>query len=255
MKYFRLIGIMSLLVFSFYLTDFVTELAINTNPLMQTINKNSKNYRETSVDAIIENNTIIPGIKGKKVNEMESFLNMKDFGSFNINYLVYDSIKPEISIEDNKDKIIISGNKNIRQITILIKNNNDIEGYVQTKNIKYSKLITTKDNIIIGENINIETNKKMFENLDILLNKKELNKKICIINYSNIEACKKKEYYLVKPNIYLRNVNFIESLNNIENGSIVFIDDKLSLENFKLFENKIYNSDLNFVYLSKIIKE
>ncbi len=49
--------------------------------------------------------------------------------------------------------------------------------------------------------------------------------------------------------------NFIESLNNIENGSIVFIDDKLSLENFKLFENKIYNSDLNFVYLSKIIKE
>ena len=255
MKYFKLIGIMSLLVFSFYLTDFVTELAINTNPLMQTINKNSKNYRETSVDAIIENNTIIPGIKGKKVNEMESFLNMKDFGSFNINYLVYDSIKPEISIEDNKDKIIISGNKNIRQITILIKNNNDIEGYVQTKNIKYSKLITTKDNIIIGENINIETNKKMFENLDILLNKKELNKKICIINYSNIEVCKKKEYYLVKPNIYLRNVNFIESLNNIENGSIVFIDDKLSLENFKLFENKIYNSDLNFVYLSKIIKE
>ena len=60
MKYFRLIGIMSLLVFSFYLTDFVTELAINTNPLMQSIKINSTNYITESVDAIIDNNTIIP---------------------------------------------------------------------------------------------------------------------------------------------------------------------------------------------------
>ena len=34
MKFYKLIGIMSILVFSFYLTDFVTELAINSNPLI-----------------------------------------------------------------------------------------------------------------------------------------------------------------------------------------------------------------------------
>ena len=68
MKYFRLLGIMSLLVFSFYLTDRVTELAINTNPLMQNIKSNMVNYEVKSVDAIIDNNTIIPGIKGKKIN-------------------------------------------------------------------------------------------------------------------------------------------------------------------------------------------
>ena len=87
MKFYKLIGIMSILVFSFYLTDFVTELAINSNPLMNNIKQNSDNYNIESVDAIIDDNTIIPGIKGKKVNEMESFLNMKDFGSFNTNYL------------------------------------------------------------------------------------------------------------------------------------------------------------------------
>ena len=77
MKYFKLIGIFSLLVFSFYLTDFVTELAISSNPLMQTIKSNMDSYYVSSVNAIIDNNTIIPGIKGKSVNEMESFLNMK----------------------------------------------------------------------------------------------------------------------------------------------------------------------------------
>lgn len=255
MKYFKLIGIMTLLVFSFYLTDFVTELAINTNPLMQSIKSNSSNYCEASVNATINDNTIIPGIKGKKVNEMESFLNMKDFGSFNINYLIYDYFKPEISLEDNIDKIIISGNKTLRQLTILISNNKEIENYVKSKNIKYSKLINIEDELNTEENINIENDKKEFDDLDTLLKKKDLNKNICIINYSNIESCKENKYYLVDPNIILKNNNFINTLSNISNGSIVLIDDNLSLNNFKLFESKVYNNDIEFVYLSKIIEE
>lgn len=255
MKYFKLIGIMTLLVFSFYLTDFVTELAINTNPLMQSIKSNSGNYCEASVNATINDNTIIPGIKGKKVNEMESFLNMKDFGSFNINYLIYDYFKPEISLEDNIDKIIISGNKTLRQLTIIISNNKEIENYVKSKNIKYSKLINIEDELSTGENINIENDKKEFDDLDTLLKKKDLNKNICIINYSNIESCKENKYYLVDPNIILKNNNFINTLSKISNGSIVLIDDNLNLNNFKLFESKVYNNDIEFVYLSKIIEE
>lgn len=255
MKYFRLIGIMSLLVFSFYLTDFVTELAINSNPLMQSIKNNSKNYYTESANATIENNTIIPGIKGKKVNEMESFLNMKDFGSFNINYLIYDQFKPDISLEDNLDKIIISGNKTKRQISLIIKNNEEILNYLKENNLKYSKLIKINENLDINENINIENEKENFKNLDTLLNKKGINKKICIINYSNIEECKKNNYYLVKNNIVLKNDNFIYELNNINLGSIILIDDKLSLENFCLFINKMKNNDIKYVYLSELIKE
>lgn len=255
MKYFKLIGIMSLLVFSFYLTDFVTELAINTNPLMQTIKKDSKNYCEISVNATIVQNTIIPGIKGKKVNEIESFLNMKDFGSFNSNYLIYDYIKPEISVEENKDKIIISGNKNKRQVSILIKDNVAIEDYVKLKNIKYSKLIDINDKLNENENINIESDKEKFKDLDTLLKKKKLNKNICIINFSNIELCKEKGHYLIAPNINLKNNNIIKLLNDIDNGSIILIDDMLNLENFKIFINKINSSDIKFVYISEIIQE
>ena len=255
MKYFKLIGIMSLLVFSFYLTDFVTELAINSNPLMQSIKSNSKNYCETSVNATISENTIIPGINGKKVDEIESFLNMKDFGSFNMNYLIYEYFKPEISLDDNIDKVIISGNKTLRQISILIKNNKNIENYVKSNNIKYSKLININDELTPGENINVENDKKEFEDLDTLLSKKNLNKKICILNYSNIESCKENKYYLINPNIHLKNTGFVNTLNKIENGSIIMIDDILSLENFKIFVSKIQNNDLKFVYLNEIIQE
>ena len=107
MKIFKYIGVISLVVFSFYLTEGVTSLAINNNPLMKEIRINKNNFIIKSVNATINNNTIIPGIKGRKVNELDSYINMKDFGSFNINYLIYDYYSPDISILNNKDKIII----------------------------------------------------------------------------------------------------------------------------------------------------
>ena len=230
MKFYKIIGIISIVVFSFYLTDFATELAINSNPLMQTIKDSSDNYQVSSVNATIKDNTIIPGIKGKKVNTMESFLNMKDFGSFNINYLVYDSVVPSITLEQNKDKVIISGNKKIRQISLLVKDNNEIKEYLNKNNIDYSYLIT-------------------------LLRKKDLNKKICILDYSNIEICKNKKYYIVKPSITLKNSNVVSSINMVEKGSIILIDNNLSLDNFKIFLKSIKSKDLKIVYLSEIIKE
>ena len=67
--------------------------------------------------------------------------------------------------------------------------------------------------------------------------------------------CKKNKYYIVKPNIILKNNNIVGILNDINNGSIVYIDDNLNLNNFILFMNKIKNKDLKIVYLSEIIKE
>lgn len=253
MKYFKLIGIMSLLVFSFYLTDLATEFAINSNPLMQTIKDNSKNYNTTSVNATINNNTIIPGIKGKVVNEMESFLNMKDFGSFNSNYLLYDFIEPEVSLNDNKEKIIISGNKKLRQVTLLVRDTNLIE-YLKNNKYKYTKLIKY-DDLLDKDNVNIESDRLKFLDVDTLLNKKELNNKICILDYSNIENCKKKKYYIVKPNIVIKNNNMVSNISNIDNGSIIYLSDNLSLDNLKIIINLIKRKDMKLVYLSEIIKE
>ena len=254
MKYFKLIGIMSLVVFSFYLTDFVTNLAVLSNPLMKLIEENKDKYYVESVNATINDNTIIPGIKGKKINEMESFLNMKDFKVFNTNYLIYEDIAPDISIEKNKDKIIISGNKSIRQISILT-GNNDISKYLETQSIKYTKLIKNIDDLTNKENININSDKSLYKDLDTLLNKKKKNVNICILSYSNIDICKNKKYYIVKPSLEINNNNIITVLRQINKGDIILLDNNLTLENLKILLNRIKNNDLNIVYLSEIIKE
>ena len=255
MKYFKVIGVMSILVFSFFLTDFVTDFAINNNSLMQTIKSISDNYQVESVNALIDGNTIIPGIKGKSVDEMESYLNMKDFGVFNENYLIYTSIIPDVSIENNKDKVIISGNKNIRQVSILINDNNNIVKYSKDNSLSYTKLVKLKDEIDNHENINIESTSEKFDDLDTILNRNKLNKNICLLNYSNIEKCINKKYYIVKYSIEITNNNISNSLNSIENGYIINIDDNLSLENFKLLIKYINSKDLKIVYLSELIKE
>ena len=254
MRVFKYIGIISLLIFSFYLTDGVTNLAINSNLLMQTIKENKNKYLIESVNATIESNTIIPGIKGKKVNELDSYLNMKDFGSFNTNYLIYDYYYPDITLNNNKDKIIISGNKSIRQVSFLIKNNKGILDYFKKNNLVYSKLIKLNEEFDI-ENINIENYSNKFNDLNTILNKNNLNKKICILGYSNIKLCKDLKYFIVKPSIELNNKNIINILNQINNGDIILIDDNLSVDNIKLVVKKINSLDIKIVYLSKIIEE
>ena len=111
------------MIFSFYLSDKITSLAINKNPIMEQINETSKTLTVMGTNATIEDNTIIPGISGKKVDKEASFFKMKEFGAFNEMFLVYENIKPNISLEDNKDKIIIQGNKGLRQVSIIIDDN------------------------------------------------------------------------------------------------------------------------------------
>ena len=255
MKYFKKMGLLFLLAFTFYLTDFITDIAINTNSLMQIIKSKKNNFICKSVNATINDNTIVPGIKGKVVNEVQSYLNMKDFGSFNENYLIYDYVEPDISLNNNKDKIIISGNNNKRAVSILINNNKVAIRYFSNNNIYYTKMIKYNDTIIHENNVNIEGDRQKFLDLDTLLNKKKINNNICIVDYSNIDACIKKKYYLVKPSVFLLNNNFYNILNNINNGSIILIDDNLSMNNINLLISYLKSKDLKIVYLSEIIKE
>ena len=254
LKQLKTLGIISLIIFSFFLTDFVTDIAINNNELMKTIKDSKDTFEISSVNAIIENNTIIPGINGKEVDEVESYLNMKDFGTFNKNYLIYKDVLPDISIENNKEKVIICGNKKRRNISILIKNNTEILNYCKKNNLKFTKLLKLEDNLENIDNINIESEYKKFKDLNTLMNKKELNNKICLINYSNIKECLENRYYLVKYNKEINNKNIINS-KNIENGDIIYINDNLNLENFIILIKYIKNKDLKITYLSDLIKE
>jgi len=255
LRQFKTIGIISLIIFSFFLTDFVTDIALNNNSLMKSIKKYSDEYEVNSVSAIIDDNTIIPGIKGKKVDATESYLNMKDFGEFNKNYLIYKTVKPEISLEEHKEKVIISGNKSNRNIRLLINDNEDIINYCNENNIKYTKLVNMKDELTNKNYINIESDKEKFNDLNTLLNKKNLNNNICLINYSNIKECIDNKYYLVKYSLEINNNNINSTLSNIDSGEIIYINNYLSKENFIILINYIKSKDLKIMYLNELIQE
>ena len=101
-KFFQIIGLFSLLIFSFFLTDKTATVIKNMDDIMVEIKKNEHLFKEDGVNAIIKDNTIIPGISFKKVNINSSYRNMKEYGKYNEDLYVYDYIKPKISIINNK---------------------------------------------------------------------------------------------------------------------------------------------------------
>jgi len=243
------------MLFSFYLSDEITKLAINKNPIMESIKEKSDSLTVMGTNAIINENTIIPGINGKKVDEEASFFKMKEFGIFNETYLVFENIKPNISLEDNKDKIIIQGNKNLRQVSIIIDDDCNLLNYFENKNINLTILAKTDTTFAKYEYINSEKDINKFNDLESILKKNNLNKKICIINHSNIDICKEKNYYLVDPNIKVTNSNILQNKKEIQNGSIIYVDKNVSTNTINIILNQITFLDLNIVYLSQLIKE
>ena len=112
-KYVSFILILILLIGSFYYADKVSNFIINKSPLMKTLKSNKDKYEIKSVDAIVSDEYIIPGIEGKKVSEIESYYNMKKYNTFVSDKLIYKSIIPSISLEKNKDLISARAGKEI----------------------------------------------------------------------------------------------------------------------------------------------
>ena len=144
-KIFEIIGLLSLASFSFFITEKTTQVFENVDNIMIQIKENYKNYNTTSQDAIIDNNTIIPGIYGREVNIKKSYNKMKKNGYYNEDMYVYDYRKPNISLNDNIDKYIISGNKNNRYISLIFKVSNKLNNIlkiIDKYNIKVAFFVT-----------------------------------------------------------------------------------------------------------------
>ena len=81
-KIIKIFLILCLVCFSFFYTDKVMKLLNKKDPLMITLNNIKEEYEILPVNAIIEEDTIIPGIKGLEVNIEKSYEEMKQGGVF-----------------------------------------------------------------------------------------------------------------------------------------------------------------------------
>ena len=160
------------MLFSFYYTEKIANIMQNKSPIMQQINDVETSYVIKSIDATITNDYIVPGIMGRMVNKTKSYVNMKAFGIFNEYYLIFDEVKPNISLEENKDKVIKEGNKNKKAVAFLLEDGNaEIKNYFKENKIKASLFIleSTYDSNSYFEQIN--NDKTKYKNVESLLNK------------------------------------------------------------------------------------
>lgn len=252
MKYIKYSILSFILIFSFYISDKLLLYVESLSPIMKEIN-NYDFKEEKPVNAIIEGDKIIPGKNGKRINKRESYLKMNDFGKFNETFFVYDYIKPDISLIDNNEKIIIKGNKK-DLVSIIVNNNYD---YFINNNIKFTYIVSDIKDVVNSDVITYINS--FYDDYDFLsLNSKfkrnKINDRICLFGKSNLELCKKKDYFIVKPSIEINSNNIIDIL-NIKGGDILFLDKDLSLEKIKYIISNIKYNNLKIVKLSELISE
>lgn len=243
------------MAFSFYYTEKAAEIVLNKNPLMVTINEEAKNYNVEFVNAQIKDNYIIPGLNGLMVNAKESFYKMQESDIFNKYFLVYNQVKPDISLEDNKDKIINKGNSKLKKVSLILESNGEIGEYFKNKEIKADLLVTLDTYKAKGFFENINNDFSNFKSLENTLNLNKENKHICVVNDNNLEICKKNKKYLVEPTLTLKNANLSEVRKYVDSGSIIFISSRANLSDVLLILKEINYKDLEIVYLSELIDE
>lgn len=254
MKYLKYFLLGVFVILSFYLTDKIMIYLENQSPIMQKIMKEEEKYKELPVNAEVDANTIVPGIKGKEINKRKSYAKMDDFGTFNEMFIIYDYLKPEVSLEDHLDKVIIRGNKLKRAVSFVVEDS-VITDYFEKNNINYTLISTLSSDFtkqrecLLGEEL-----KENISDLNSLLNKNKINSKICLVNYSNIEYCKEKKYYIVAPEVDT-GINITQLLPAISSGSIILVRKSTSLQNLDLLLKEIKKQDLDIVYLSELIRE
>lgn len=277
-KIFEIIGLISLMCFSFMVTEKTSLVVKNADEIMIKIKEEAIYFYKDSEDAIIKDDSIIPGISGRKVNIDKSYKNMKKYGIYNEELYVYDEVLPKISIKNNKDKYIISGNPKKRLITLIfylentdkigkilnILKENDVkanffvdENWVSNNNELLLNLIS--DGHIIGNlSNNLDYCNPSFGYINtIIKNIGNQESGYCYYtnNKENIKACALLSNYTIKP-IEINYNPFKEVKNNLKAGMMFSfkINNQLE-EEINLIINYIKSKGYEIVNISDLIKE
>ena len=277
-KIFQIIGFVTLILFTFAYTNKITTVIKENDDLLKQIEDIENQYMTEPINAIIKDNTIIAGISGSKINVKESYKKMKKIDEFNTNLLVYESIKPEISVLNYYDKYIIKSNKNKVSLLFLVEQNNNIEkilnilnnyeikatfytdgNWFENNNEKIIDLIEEGHTIgNLGYNYSYNVNGISWMNTIVT---KIGNQKYsyCYTEEENekiLKICKNNSSYTIMPNIIVKNNPLITIKQNLEKGSIISLKiNDTTINELPLIIEYINSKDLNIVNLEELLDE
>lgn len=266
--------IIILLLFSFFYTNKSISIIRNQDPLMKEIIKNKNKFEIKSVNAIVKENTIIPGKQGKEVDLEKTYTKMKQYGTYNEALTVLKETKPTISIDDNYDKLITSGNKENKNISLIFKvekdtNINKLLSILNYHNIQVTFFIDglyiENNNINNLSNHQIELlsyNNKIDEitfssALSYLSYKTNKSPKYCLEDNNNIiNLCKELKLHTISPTIKIKKDPYKELKNNLSNSSIILVPINNQIyESLSTSILYIKSKGYNFLTLSDLLSE
>ena len=261
-KFIERTFVILLISFSFFYTDKVINIINHKNPLMKEIEELKSKYDVLPVNAILDNDTIVPGIKGREINIDDSYNNMKLGGIFREEALVFKDIYPTSSINNNMDKYIVKGNGSKKEISIIVILNNNIDKikkldnitvFINHKDITNSNIKLLKDKEIYTYGKNGEYNKEILINDNTLINRLSNNKSnYCLLkdkDDSILKLCSENNMYTVIPNIY---GDYYNIRNNLSNGSIILLS---NINNIDVIVKYIESKGYEIVGLNKLLSE
>lgn len=243
--FFQILGVVVLLTLSFFYTEEAITVVRNFDELMTEIKEEKENYEIEPIDAVIINDEIIPGLNGKAVNENKSYRNMKRVNEFNPNLLEYTQVKPNISLEKNFQKYIVSGNPKKKMVSLLFLVNGEVEienileilnqkkikgnffidgNWLEENNDQVNKI--AKEGHLIG-NLGydyqyIDTNFTWLNTTIKQLTKQQNN--YCykeIKNIDDLKICTVYKNYTIKPNLVIDNNPLKQIKDKIEAGFLI----------------------------------
>ena len=279
-KTFEIIGLISLICFSFLYTEKITTVIEENDDILNEIEIVASQYKIKPINAIVSNNNVIPGIFGKEVDIKQSYKKMKKINNFNSNLLVYKEIEPDVSVKEMYDKYIVSGNMQKKEVSLLflIEKNDNIDevinilkkyeisstfyidgNWFENNNEKIIDLIN--EGFLIGNlGYNYKYNVSGISWMNTIVTKIGNQKNTyCYTEIDNedlLNICKNNQSYTIKPNI-ITNINpLIEIKKDLKNGSIITLKiNKTTIEQLPLIIQYINSKDLKIVNLEELLNE
>lgn len=124
-RIFKYLGIAVILTISFLYTEKTALIVKDIDEIMIKIKEVSLIKKMAPIQAKIVENTIIPGVNGFEIDIDKSYRKMKYGGKYNDNLLEYKTLYVDNLLSNNKDKVIISGNNQKKQVSLIFVLNND----------------------------------------------------------------------------------------------------------------------------------
>lgn len=243
-KIFSFIGFITIIYISFIISNKTATVVKDIDGLLAELKEIKIKYEKQPEDAIIQNNKMIPGLYGKKLNIEKTYKELKKIGTINEKYFIYEQIKPKITTENQYDKYIISGNKakNMVSIIIIVQENDNIEQMQKTlKNIDTKVNFFIDNNTLNQENVNV------------------INKEYCYTEEENEEYLKKcamKKKYTIIPTIIIKTNPMLKIKKQIKSGSIIALRiNDTTIDQLELLINYINSKGYKIETLKKHLSE